>query len=254
VGTAERIALGFVQAERLRRRNVPGAEVVDLDGLVLAFANVPDPELNSALVEREPLDPATALEAAEAEFTRRGLGFGIDLQAGRHPAVDGCLRSRGLEILLERPGMAADVSDLADIRPPRGVRITPVTDQVGALALAKAGAEAFDGDLESSERFYAKGAFGVSGAISFVAWQGDDPVGSAAGYLNEGAVGVFGVGVVPRARRRGLGAALTVAAVRAFDGADIAWLHPSEMAWPMYQALGFRRVSDWQVWARSSGL
>jgi GNAT superfamily N-acetyltransferase len=72
----------------------------------------------------------------------------------------------------------------------------------------------------------------------------------AAAHLHEGAVGVFGVGVVPRARRRGLGAALTVAAARAFPGADLAWLHPSEMARHMYEQVGFVRVSDWEVWSR----
>ncbi len=50
----ERIALGFVEAERQRRANVPGAEVVEIDGLLLAVANVPDPAVNSALVISEP--------------------------------------------------------------------------------------------------------------------------------------------------------------------------------------------------------
>ena len=43
----ERIALGFAEAERKRRANVQGAEVLEVDGLLLAFANVPDPPVNS---------------------------------------------------------------------------------------------------------------------------------------------------------------------------------------------------------------
>ena len=247
---AERIALGFVQAERARRSRVPGAEVVDLDGLVLAFANVADPELNTVLVERAPSDPRTALEEAERAFTARGREFGIDVAAGRHPAVDACLVQMHLELILERPGMAVPISDLPDRESPTSVRIEIVTDEAGALALAGADAEAFDSDREIDELFYAPAALGAPGGLSFVAWEGDVAVGSAAGYLHKGAVGVLGVGVVPHARRRGIGAALTLAAARAFPGADLAWLHPSDKALHMYEQLGFKAVSNWQVWVR----
>ena len=47
---AERMALGMVDAERKRRQNVAGAEVLEIDGLVLAFSNLPDPQLNSVMI------------------------------------------------------------------------------------------------------------------------------------------------------------------------------------------------------------
>ena len=155
-----------------------------------------------------------------------------------------------LELILERPGMAAPISDLPQREPPSGVRIEAVTDEAGALALTHADAEAFGSDPRTGELFYAPAAFGAPGGISFVAWEGDAPVGAAAGYLHEGAVGVLGVGVVLHARKRGIGAALTIAAARAFPGADLAWLHPSDEALHMYQQIGFKAVSKWQVWVR----
>jgi GNAT superfamily N-acetyltransferase len=156
----------------------------------------------------------------------------------------------GLERILERPGMAVAISDLPDSKPPNGIRFEIVDDEAGALALAHADAEAFSSDVRTGELFYAPAAFGSGGGISFVAWEGDVAVGSAAGYLHDGAVGVLGVGVIPRARRRGIGAALTVAAARAFQGADLAWVHPSDEAFHMYEQLGFKAVSTWQVWVR----
>jgi ribosomal protein S18 acetylase RimI-like enzyme len=84
-----------------------------------------------------------------------------------------------------------------------------------------------------------------------VAWEGEDPVGISAGYFVRGAVSVMGVGVVPEARRRGIGAALTVHAAKSFPDADLAWLHPSEMARSMYEGLGFAPVSDWEIWVRA---
>ena len=249
---AERIAAGFVEAERQRRANVPGAEVVELDGLALAFANVPDPEVNSVLVISEPASPAAAVAAAEEEFRRRERTFGMDLQVGRHPSVDEAVRSAGLTLLFSRPGMAARIEDLPERQLPEGVEAAPVDDERGAVGVARVDVEAFEDRPELAERFYAPGSFGVEGARSFVAWEGEEPIGIAAAHLRKGAVGIFGVGVIPRARRRGIGTALTLIAARTFPPADLAWLHPSEMARSLYEELGFRAVSDWEVWVRRS--
>jgi ribosomal protein S18 acetylase RimI-like enzyme len=247
---AERIAVGFVEAERQRRRNVPGAEVVMMDGLALCFANVPAPELNGTLVEREPSDTAAALAAAEDEYESRGLGFGIDMQVGRHPAVDEAVRVAGLERRFGRPGLAAVIADLANPIQPDGVRITRGVDQRGADGVGIVDIAAFDDPPEVAHGFYGRSVDEALDARWFLAWEGDEPVGMAAAHLHAGAVGVFGVGVVPHARHRGLGAALTLAAARAFPEADLAWLHPSKMARHLYEKIGFARVSDWEVWSR----
>ncbi|HEV8563963.1 MAG TPA: GNAT family N-acetyltransferase [Actinomycetota bacterium] len=211
---AERIAIGFVEAERQRRAGLPGAEVVALDGLALCFAGVPAPELNGALVEREPSDAVAALAAAEEESRRRNRTFGIDLQVGRQPVLDDAVRAAGLHRLFERPGLAARAVDLPAAAAPEGVRIEPVTDDRGADGLGRVDAAAFDDPPEVAHGFYGRAS--RHGGRCFVAWSGGEPVGIASAYLHARAVGVLGVGVVPHARRRGLGAALTLAAARAF--------------------------------------
>jgi ribosomal protein S18 acetylase RimI-like enzyme len=250
MSAAERVAVGFVSAERTRRACVPGASVIDLDGLALLFANVTDQELNSVLVDGEPVDAHSALVAAEAEFERRELSFGIDLQVDRHAGIDQAVRDLGMSLLFERPAMVVAPNELPDPHTPTSIKITPVSEESHAQAVARVDAEAFEGDLETSERFYAPASLASLDAISLVAWDGDEPVGSAAGYLHDGAVGVFGVAVVPHARGRGVGGALTIEAARAFPDADLVWLHPSDAARSMYDRLGFRAVSNWQVWAR----
>lgn len=244
---AERIALGYVEAERQRRRNVPGAEVVVRDGLALCFANVPAPELNGVLVERAPEDPAAAIAAAGSVYRQRGLGFGLNLQGGRHPAVDEAVRAAGLERLFGRPGMAVEIADLTDVPTPDGVRIEPIVEGEGIGVVDES---SFEDPPEVAEGFYARSVHEAPDARWFLARENGEPVGMAAAHLHAGAVGIFGVGVAPRARRRGLGAALTVTAARAFPEADLAWLHPSEMARSLYERLGFVRVSDWEIWAR----
>jgi GNAT superfamily N-acetyltransferase len=247
----ERIALGFAEAERKRRANVPGAEVREIDGLLLAFANVPDPPVNTVQVISEPTEPVAALTAAEQAFRERGRPLGIDIAVGRHPSVDRAIREVGLMRLFAWPGMAVDVADLPSLDLPEGIRVEPVNDERGAAAIAHVEQVGFGSEPEIAERFYAAASYGVEGGRSFVAWEGDDPVGMAAAYLHAGAIGIFGVAVVPAARRRGIASALSVIAAQAFP-ADLAWLHTDDPhARSVYERLGFREVAKWEVWVRS---
>jgi ribosomal protein S18 acetylase RimI-like enzyme len=75
--------------------------------------------------------------------------------------------------------------------------------------------------------------------------------GTRAGYsvaIRSGEVsGVYNVGVAPSARRRGVGTALTWAAVeagRAWE-CDTVTLQSTEMALSMYEAMGFRTVVNY---------
>jgi ribosomal protein S18 acetylase RimI-like enzyme len=249
----ERIALGFAEAERQRRANVPGAEVMEIDGLLLAFANVPDPPVNSVLVISEPSDPPAALAAAEAVFRERDRPFGMDVAVGRHPSVDRAIRAAGLSLLFSWPAMAVRIDDLPERSLPEGVRVEPIADARGAAAVASVETALIDpAEVDDAEiaGFYAAGSYGVEGARTFVAWEGDEPVGIASAHLRAGAIGIFGVGVVPGARRRGIASALSVIAARAFR-ADLAWLHAAGIARTVYERLGFREVVEWEVWVRS---
>ena len=239
-------------AERARRAQVVGAEVLEIDGLVLALANLPDPALSSVVVEREPGDAGAALAAAEAEFVRRGLQFGIDLQVGRHPGVDDAVRAMGLTRIIERPGMVIDPRTLPDLPSLEGFVIRALSGPEDAEALVQVGVAAFGDDPAVGRAFYGAGAFGLPQVRAFVAWRGTEAVGIASGYRDGSTTGVMGVGVHPSARRQGLGSALTVRAARAFPGCDLAWLHPSDEARSMYARLGFERVADWEVWTRET--
>ncbi|HET9724426.1 MAG TPA: GNAT family N-acetyltransferase [Actinomycetota bacterium] len=248
-GWRERVLTASALAVRRRCEGVPGAEVLERDGLILSLTNVPEPSLNSAFVEREPVDPAGALAWAEEEMGRRGHDLGIDLPSGRWPELDRAIREAGLELLLSRPVMVADLGSLPEVPATPEVRIRPVDGRDEALVLARVDAAAFGTRPEISESAFAPGLVGVEGALGYLAWEGDRALGCSVAQEGAGATGVFGVGVLPEARRRGIGAALTVAAARAFP-ADLSWLVPSEMARPMYERLGFRDLEPWQVWIR----
>ena len=147
---AERMALGMVDAERKRRRNVVGAEVLDIDGLVLAFSNLPDPQLNSVVVHHDPSDAPAAMEAAEREFVQRTHPIGIDLQVGRNPGVDEAVRSMGLIRIIERPGMVLAVDAVPEAPVPHGIEIRPVASDEDVQGLVEVGVQAFGDDPRSA--------------------------------------------------------------------------------------------------------
>lgn len=102
-----------------------------------------------------------------------------------------------------------------------------------------------------TERFVNDAMVMGTGNRTFLARMEGVVIGTGVGWLLGGTVGIFGIAVAEQARRRGVGAALTLSAALAFgDDADLAWLHPSAMARSLYASLGFRTVAEWEVWIR----
>ena len=78
------------------------------------------------------------------------------------------------------------------------------------------------------------------------------PVGTSVAIRSGDVSGVYAVGTLPAARRRGVGTALTWAAVEAGRawGCDTIVLQASEMGFPIYAAMGFRTVVEYTVFGR----
>jgi GNAT superfamily N-acetyltransferase len=248
---ADRIVAASLEGERVRADVVEGGEFVEVDGLLVALSNLPTPELNGTRVVREPDDPSAALDAAREVFRSRGHPFfGIEIEVGRHPAMEDAVRAAGLRRVEAWPTMAVSIPLLPAEDIPAGVEIRHVREVAELEAVRTVEVETFGTPTEIAERFVGRKMLTDPRVRMFTAWIDDEPVGEASAYLLHNTVGIFGVGVVESARRHGIGAALTLRAARAFDDrTDLAWLQPSEMARRMYEGQGFRRVSDWEVWA-----
>jgi predicted N-acetyltransferase YhbS len=251
---AERIAVGVVSAWRARVEHIDGHAVSEHDGVVVAWSGLAAPDLSVAIVEREPTDPLAALEAAERDFASHGGTLGLDVERGRHASVDDALRRFGLDVIVTRPAMAVDVARVSPPPPPRGVGFR-VAQEPDLAAMARVETDAFDTDPDVARRMIASGLLEHPRSRSYVATQDGDVVGTAYVYEHRGSLGVFGVGVMSSARRRGIGTGITAYAVRdaaeALAG-DVAWLQPSEMGRPVYERMGFEVVSTWDVWVRTT--
>ena len=104
-------------------------------------------------------------------------------------------------------------------------------------------------DLPSSrimdERVLAAGAMRC-----WIAFADGQPVGTSVAYVSDGIVGVYLVSVVPRARRQGLGEALTWLAALA-DSAAPSTLQASKLGRPVYERMGYVTALECQTWVKT---
>lgn len=81
------------------------------------------------------------------------------------------------------------------------------------------------------------------------------PVAASLMLPGSGVAGIYAVATLPEARRRGIGAAMTVEAMQAGRrlGYKVATLSASSMGRPIYARLGFRQVCDYPLYSWSPG-
>jgi GNAT superfamily N-acetyltransferase len=247
----ERIAEGMVAFWRDRVRHLDGHAIHEVDGLVVCLSNLPDDAQNVALIEREPVDARAALADAERVFDAHGRSLGLYVERGRHPSVESEFRAIGLEVATARPAMAVGVDYVEPPQVPGGVEVVRVTEPGLLAALVDVEVASFGTERPVAEGLFAPSQLGLPNVRICAAIADGRAVAQAWTNTWRGAVGIFGVGTVPELRHRGIGSAITAFAIDDVrDEADLAWLQSTEMGQPLYERMGFRPVSDWDVWVR----
>jgi predicted GNAT family acetyltransferase len=246
----KRIAEGVVAAWRDRVRHLDGHVIDEVDGIVVCLSNLPARDQQAALVVREPRDPMRALGDAEAIFRANGQDFGVLVQRGRHATVDRTLRQYGLKVVMTEPAMVIRVDDVARPVAPSVVEIVPVIDAELLARLVDVEVRSFGSEPAVAERLLGPGQLELPAVRFYAGLLDGRPVAQAYTHTVNGAVGVWGVATLPEFRGRGIGTAITSFAIRDAPGADIAWLMSTPEGRSMYERMGFREVSDWDVWSR----
>ena len=229
-----------------RLREPLGGGATELPGIRLMASGLPHVRWNNGDVT----DPAlVAVDEVRAWYAARaggaGVPWGVCIPAGT-PFGHGRLlfRKRCMGLL---PGSRSSGTV------PCGVRIGMAT-ATDVDAVAHVGAAAFGEPVDRSRPWVAP-HLGVPGFTVALARLDGEPVGVATAILTNdragSCVGIFGVGVIERARRRGIGSALTSWLLeRAFaEGATLAHLNPdSDAAERLYARLGFVETAGLDVY------
>lgn len=218
----------------------PGGDWADFGGLEVFTTGLAPAHWNGAhLVDRDGL--ARLGEAADW-FAERGVPWGL-LAPAELAAVP-----PGFSPVTEQGVMLRDLVDL----PP--LPDVDLTWDVGVAGHTLVQAVAFDAEPALVTAFLAPKL--LNAACGLVAARVDgEVVATATSVVVDGVLGgvvaVFGVGTLPGWRRRGLGAAVTLAVLHEARGrgADLAYLNPSELGHGMYASLGFVDAPPWQIWS-----
>jgi GNAT superfamily N-acetyltransferase len=254
-GALQRIEEHFDAAPR------PAADVEEHGALTLFVSRIPwrfygRPRLG--LEQDVGADDVVALRARQREL---GVREALEWVHETTPSLAGAARAAGLEVL-QVPLLALVAESWSPPPAPDGVSLRMLTAEDRALpaaqavvelafaaeglAIGDAGPEARDlaaprlGDLQFLRERLRRGLTAMA-----VAENGDGPLGAGSHQLAAGVAEVMGVGTLPAARRRGIGAAVTGRLVQdARDrGAEIVFLSAaSDDVARLYERLGFHRV------------
>ena len=180
-------------------------------------------------------------------FQQRGIPFAWTTGPSTRPLDLGrVLEACGIEHLVDLAGMALDLNELTGPEIPGGLVARDVRTRDDLRAWAQAFRQGF-GLPDGTEADIAEligAAWEASGGKwrHYVGTVDGAPVGSSSMYLDQGVAGIYFVGTVPAARRRGIGTWMTFLALRDARSVGTRWsiLHASPVGRGVYARLGFQ--------------
>jgi ribosomal protein S18 acetylase RimI-like enzyme len=234
----------------ISRARLAGWEVHEEPGLTWYRSGLRSAMFNGVI--RTTLDDGEVdkrIEETLARFRADGLPMVWWSGPSRRPVDLGTrLLAQGLTTAGDEPGMAADLRMLnEDLATPVDVTIERVTDDA-TLRMWMLTLRATDGlprpTREPDLRLQRPASYAANDEYRlYLARLDGAPVGTASAQIGAGVVGLYCVGVVPEARRQGIGAAVTLAALREArdQGYRYGVLGASEMGEGVYRRLGFEQ-------------
>src|SRR5688572_10846056 len=222
----------------------PNAEIIDNNAIFAVLSHVPIPFFSGVA--------RTNLAAGDVDATldllrARNCPFRWWVTPSTRPeSLGSMLQARGLRHAYDAPGMIADLTTVPlDAQPPRGITMArlanaeELTDWLHVFTIAFSTPEH---EREIWRGAYLRCGFGDEAAWQhFVAFDGHRPLATTSVLVDGDLAGIYFVATLPEARGRGIGSAVTRAAMRyARDaGATRAALQSSEIGYSVYRSLGF---------------
>ena len=212
-----------------RYRREPGRHVVH-DGLILTAIGGDGPDFNAAIV-LGPMPPERAFALADAFFGTSGYSVTVEVETAG--PVEEAIVARGWQLDEEEPALVLTPIP-APPQPPPGLTILPVTtEQAFAQFMAVS---------QTAYRWMPSLRAAQDPAVAlFVGYDGEEPIGASRLTCVGGVGDINGVVTAPTHRRRGIGTAMTWAAITegARRGCTAMTLTATEMGYPVYRRMGF---------------
>lgn len=250
---------GFIEQARINGMTDGFDASIEPD-VALSATNLPVARVNSVSVTRfTPANADRRIGDVIAWFEARGLPFVWRLGPLETPTdLQQRLVAHGFSIDPgDMPGMVASLENLPELELPDGASIELVDHAAAFREWLDTMVVGFGMLAQIGDTFmrYADLGFGDDLPIVILARIGGQPVATALGSVAAGGVVIANVTTVPEERGRGLGRAVTLAAMRAGAdaGATIAVLQSTELGHGIYRRLGFEEFARYRaaVWDRA---
>ncbi|MEJ2211614.1 MAG: GNAT family N-acetyltransferase [Anaerolineae bacterium] len=225
----------------------PYVDLHEDDGLVWFETGVPFATFNGVVHTQLSLEQAPARVGGLVEYFReQSLPMHWMVSKSSRPDnLEDLLEGQGLCLASRQAAMAADLSALDDEQPElSGIEIRAVENGTGLEAwhqVLAAGFELPDFVAQAFANLYRWCLTQPLPLYHYVAWREGEPVACSSLFLAAGVAGLHNVVTLPRARRRGIGTAITLAPLlQARDmGYRAAVLSSSLRGYDLYHRLGF---------------
>jgi len=251
----DRDALGRLEHENLieaiaaAASQAPGARIERDGGVALIATGLPLRLFNQVVIERDA--QADAIAAAVSVVRERGDLFIVNLRAGTDDAFVPLMGELGLVPLSAEPWMPGMV--LHPLPPAGGAlaadghEIRTVSDAPGITDHIRTAAAGFEMPVEWLEAVMTPELGARPEAAVYVGYSAGVPVTTGFGFRTGRTIGVYNISTVKLARRRGLGAAMTMRIVDdgLAAGCNVAVLQATQMGLSVYERLGFRTVVEY---------
>ena len=251
-GSEELIEAAEAHARELSARwsRMQGGHVEDSGDMLVFVAGPKVPWTNGVRGARlAPAEAEARVLHARETFVRLGVPATWYVSPLSRPAdLPSTLERAGVHHDADRPIRARSLADLPDAELPDGVTPHRVDGPVRHEQWMEGSARGFGMDpvvAGAMRRLADVVGFAPDAPWQrFVALDGDRPVGTSGLMVGAGVAGVYNVSTVPEARRRGIGSAMTVHAMRhaAQAGLELVVLGAAAGAEGIYRRLGFRRI------------
>jgi hypothetical protein len=249
----------MIEAITAAGAEAPDGLVQRSDGVALIATGLPLRLFNQIIVESGSARPER-IAAAVSVMRDRGAHFVVNLRAGADDPYLPLMSLLGLVPLSAEPwmpGMALHpLPSPGTAAPPPGHEIRRVADRSGVTDHLRAAAAGFGMPVEWLEPVITESLLARSAVAMYVGYSDGLAVTTGMGIRTGRTIGVYNIATVETARRRGLGAAMTMRVVDdgAAAGCDVAILQASDMGYPIYERLGFRTVVEYFGYVDPSSL
>lgn len=233
---------------------IDGSLRQDDSGAVMLSSRVPVALFNPTFVSGRVEDPEAAVATIGDFYRRIEMPFVVYFRDSVTPGLaETCIKAGWIEHF-QPPVMVMDPIVSAPA-PPAGLEIQVGVGPEDVPAYLAVLAEAFEAPLELMEQAFGPAMAGLPSFTAVLGHLDGVPVSTSGLFLVDGIAGIYNVATLPSARGKGVGAALTWAAVAAGAeaGATAAILQSSELGQPVYSRMGFSTPARYRQFEGPAG-